>query len=38
MPMKSPYETLEVSPHASPSVIQAAYRCLAKRHHPDKKP
>jgi curved DNA-binding protein CbpA len=35
-PMKSHYETLEVSPLASASVIRAAYRCLAQRHHPDK--
>jgi DnaJ-class molecular chaperone len=35
-PMKSLYETLEVSPLASHSVIRAAYRCLAQRHHPDK--
>lgn len=34
--MKSLYETLEVSPLASHSVIRAAYRCLAQRHHPDK--
>lgn len=34
--MKSFYETLEVSPHASPRVIRAAYRCLAQHHHPDK--
>ncbi len=30
------YETLEVSPQASPLVIRAAYRCLAQHHHPDK--
>jgi DnaJ-class molecular chaperone len=30
------YETLEVSPRASPSVIRAAYRCLAQQNHPDK--
>jgi DnaJ-class molecular chaperone len=34
--MKTLYETLEVSPLASDSVIRAAYRCLAQRHHPDK--
>lgn len=32
------YDTLEVSPRASPQVIRAAYRALAQRHHPDKKP
>lgn len=36
MPMTSLYDTLEVSPQASPSVIRAAYRCLAQHHHPDK--
>jgi DnaJ-class molecular chaperone len=30
------YDLLEVSPHASPSVIRAAYRCLAQSAHPDK--
>ena len=30
------YDALEVSPQASASVIKAAYRCLAQRHHPDK--
>lgn len=30
------YETLEVSPRASLEVIEAAYRVLAKRHHPDR--
>jgi DnaJ-class molecular chaperone len=34
--MKSLYETLEVSPHASHDVIRAAYRCLAQHDHPDK--
>lgn len=29
------YDILEVSPKASPETIQAAYRSLAKRHHPD---
>jgi serine/threonine protein kinase len=29
------YETLEVHPRASPAVIEAAYRALMKRHHPD---
>jgi curved DNA-binding protein CbpA len=36
--MTSLYETLEVSPHASTSVIRAAYRCLAQQDHPDKNP
>jgi DnaJ-class molecular chaperone len=36
--VKSLYETLEVSVHASSVVIKAAYRCLAQRHHPDKNP
>ena len=36
MPMTSLYDPLEVSPQASPSVIRAAYRCLAQHHHPDK--
>jgi len=30
------YDLLEVSPHARPSVIRAAYRCLAQSVHPDK--
>ena len=29
------YEQLEVSPNASSDVIQAAYRKLARRYHPD---
>jgi preprotein translocase subunit Sec63 len=37
-PMKSFYETLEVSPNASNYVIRAAYRCLAQHDHPDKNP
>ncbi len=32
------YDTLEVCPWASASVIKAAYRCLAQHHHPDKNP
>ena len=31
------YEILEVSPHASPMVIRAAYRYLAQFHHPDRR-
>jgi hypothetical protein len=30
-----PYETLQVSPHASSDVIRAAYRVLARNYHPD---
>jgi DnaJ-class molecular chaperone len=36
MPQPTLYETLEVSPQASPSVIRPAYRCLAQHHHPEK--
>lgn len=36
--MKSYYELLEVSPHASQMVIRAAFRCLAQHGHPDKNP
>jgi curved DNA-binding protein CbpA len=32
------YETLEVSPLASPEVIRAAYRSLMQRFHPDRNP
>jgi hypothetical protein len=32
------YETLEVSRHASPEVIRAAYKSLMQRLHPDKRP
>ena len=31
-----PYTLLEVSPHASPEEIKAAYRRAAARYHPDK--
>lgn len=30
-----PYRTLQVIPEAEPEVIQAAYRALARQHHPD---
>src|SRR5579872_1285070 len=30
------YELLEVSPHASPDVVQAAYRALVRISHPDR--
>ena len=32
------YDTLEVSPNASPEVIRAAYKSLIQRFHPDKHP
>lgn len=32
------YDVLEVSPHASPEVIKAAYRQLALKYHPDRQP
>lgn len=32
------YETLEVSPKASPEVIKAAYKSLMQRYHPDRNP
>ncbi|HEX5785250.1 MAG TPA: J domain-containing protein [Burkholderiaceae bacterium] len=32
------YETLEVSPKASPEVIRAAFKSLMQRHHPDRHP
>ncbi len=32
------YDALQLSPHASPLLIKAAYRCLAQQHHPDKNP
>ena len=34
----SHYDTLEVSPQASPEVIRAAYKSLMQRCHPDKNP
>ena len=30
-----PYRMLQVIPDAEPEVIQAAYRALARKHHPD---
>jgi len=33
-----PYEVLQVTPHASHEVIQAAYRALARTYHPDVDP
>lgn len=35
---KTFYDTLQVSRHASPSVIRAAYKALSQKHHPDKHP
>lgn len=35
MPARSPYELLQVAPTAHHAVIEAAYRALMKRHHPD---
>lgn len=32
------YEILQVSPNADPEVIEAAYRRLARKHHPDISP
>jgi len=32
------YETLEVSPQASPEVIKRVYRVLIEKYHPDKHP
>src|SRR5438552_6412569 len=37
-PRTSHYDVLQVSPHASPEVIQAAYRVLARENHPDVNP
>jgi hypothetical protein len=38
MPPKNLYKVLEVDPEASPDVIEAAYRRLARRYHPDLNP
>lgn len=32
---RDPYKVLQVDPEADPEVIQAAYRRLAQKHHPD---
>jgi hypothetical protein len=32
------YDTLEISPKASPEVVRAAYRSLMQRFHPDRRP
>jgi DnaJ-domain-containing protein 1 len=34
-PQNMLYDVLEVSPRASQATIEAAYKSLAKRHHPD---
>jgi DnaJ-class molecular chaperone len=31
-----PYRVLQIAPHAEPEVIQAAYRALALKYHPDR--
>ena len=36
--MKNYYEILEVSPNASPEVIEKAYKALVKKYHPDLQP
>jgi DnaJ-class molecular chaperone len=35
MPPKNYYQILQVDPSASPAVIEAAYKRLAKIYHPD---
>jgi hypothetical protein len=35
MAEQSPFEVLGISPDAEPEVIQAAYRALARKYHPD---
>jgi curved DNA-binding protein CbpA len=37
-PGPDPYKTLQVDPEADPDVIQAAYRRLARKYHPDVSP
>ena len=36
MELVDPYRVLQVSPHAEQEVIQAAYRALALKYHPDR--
>lgn len=38
MPVETHYDALEVSRHASPEVIRAAYKSLMQRFHPDRNP
>jgi molecular chaperone DnaJ len=38
MALLDPYQTLEISPQASPDQIKQAYRKLAKQYHPDRNP
>jgi curved DNA-binding protein CbpA len=33
--VRDPYQVLQVTPDAEPEVIQAAYRALARKYHPD---
>ena len=35
MPEKNYYKTLQIDPSAEPEVVQAAYRWLAQKYHPD---
>lgn len=36
LPNFDPYRELEVDPNASVETIEAAYKALMRRHHPDK--
>ena len=36
--VRDPYEVLQVRPEASEDVVRAAFRALARRHHPDSSP
>jgi curved DNA-binding protein CbpA len=38
MSRRSPYDVLQVQPHAQADVIAVVYRHLAKRYHPDRDP
>ena len=35
MPEKNYYKILQIDPSAEPEVVQAAYRRLAQKYHPD---
>jgi DnaJ-domain-containing protein 1 len=35
--LKNPYDVLQVSPTAEPEIIEAAYKSLARKYHPDSK-